>query len=121
MTGSNLIDIIKKAAVDAVDAQKPTAFLFGKVTSVAPLIVTIDQRLVLDESFLILTHTVCDYQTKVTVSMTSQEGGDPIHSHAVSGDTTVTVHNALSVGDGVILMRMQGGQKFLILDKAVMT
>jgi len=30
------------------------------------------------------------------------------------------IHNNLSVGEKVVLLRMQGGQKFIVLDRAVM-
>ena len=42
---------------------------------------------------------------------------DNTHSHAVKGTKTITIYNALKKGDKVILIRQQGGQKFLILDK----
>ena len=40
----------------------------------------------------------------------------PSHVHAV-GTIEVTVHNGLAVGDGVILIRQQEGQKFIVVDR----
>ncbi len=41
------------------------------------------------------------------------------HSHDVNIPVTITIDNSLKKGDSVILARMQGGNKYLILDKAV--
>jgi len=38
------------------------------------------------------------------------------HSHAYTGTKAFTVHNKLKAGDNVVLLRVQGGQKFVILD-----
>lgn len=39
------------------------------------------------------------------------------HQHRISGRKKITVHNALAAGDEVILIRQQGGQKFVVLDR----
>jgi hypothetical protein len=46
-------------------------------------------------------------------------GNDGGHSHDVNIPVTLTIDNSLKKGDSVILVRMQGGNKYLILDKAV--
>jgi hypothetical protein len=44
------------------------------------------------------------------------------HKHAYAGKKTFIVHGELTVGDKVILMREQGGQRFVVLDRVgVMT
>ncbi|GMQ62357.1 DUF2577 domain-containing protein [Vallitalea maricola] len=35
--------------------------------------------------------------------------------------STVTVNNALHIGDKVVLLRAQGGQQYIVLDKVVAT
>jgi hypothetical protein len=40
----------------------------------------------------------------------------PSHKHAV-GKIQITVHNGLVVGDEVILLRQQGGQKYIVVDR----
>lgn len=81
---NSLLFLIKKAAVEAVEAKKPTALMFGKVTSTSPLRVTIEQKLNLSEKQLI-----CG----------------------------MNVIGELAADDEVIILRMQGGQRFLVLDK----
>lgn len=101
---SGIIPTIKKAAVDAVESTKPVNFLFGKVTSVSPLKVQVNPKFVLGAGNLVIADTLTKKSTKVTVN----------------GSTgTVTFDNSLKKGDSVILARMQGGDRYLILDKAV--
>lgn len=41
------------------------------------------------------------------------------HKHGINGKKKITFHNALKTGDSVALMREQGGQRYLIIDKVV--
>ncbi len=41
------------------------------------------------------------------------------HSHKYSGRKTFLVHNGLSVGENVVLIKQKGGQKYLVLDRVV--
>ena len=88
----NLLTIIKKAALDAVNATRPVNVVFGVLASVSPVRVAIDQKLTLDENFLVITKHIDDL-------MLSEE---------------------LTEGDRLVLLQMQGGQRYLILDKVVM-
>ena len=144
----SMIQIIKQAAVEAMDASNPTNVLFGTVLSTNPLQIKIDQKITLTKEFLVLSRNVTDYETTVTVDWQSQNGlttahshsfsgntgnaGDVshnhsfsgntetanlTHSHGIKGDKKITIHTALSTGDEVILLKMQGGQKYVVLDK----
>ena len=53
-----LVKLIKKAAVEAVEAEKPAAACFGRVMGVSPLKIFVDQRFILGEKQLILTSAV---------------------------------------------------------------
>ena len=81
---TKLTALIKKIALEAFHASKPTAVVFGTVTSTDPLSVRISQLIELSSATLIPTSAVKD---------------------------------KLAVGDDVILIRQQGGQKYLVLDK----
>lgn len=104
----NLIELIKKAAVEAVAASKPTSVVYGKVISASPLKIQVDQKLTLDDDFLILTRNV----TSNTATGTTTDGD---HTHSVE----VTIDNSLKLGDRVILLMVQGGQSYIVLDKVV--
>lgn len=130
---SNAVDIVnfvKRAAVEAVDANKPTAIVFGKVTSASPLKINVEQKMTLTAAQLVLTRNVTNFKTSITggniqnyfyvgtePNVTTQPVS-PSHVHAV-GKISVTVHNGLVVGDEVILLRQQGGQKYIVLDRVV--
>lgn len=109
---ATLIQLIKQAAVEAVKASEPSDFVFGTVLSVKPLKIEVDQKLILTEEFLLLTSNVMDYKVKAKM-----------YSIGDSGDGTeqqkMTVYNGLKTGDMVIMLKQQGGQKYVVLDKII--
>ena len=119
---------IKRAAIDAMIATKPMEVCFGQVTSVAPLQILVEQKMTLGQAQLVLCRNVTDYKTQITggnIQNFYYEGSppnistlpvSPSHVHAI-GKIQVTVHNGLVVGDEVILLRQQGGQKYIVMDK----
>lgn len=124
----DLLNTFKKAALEAVNASQPSDFCFGKVTSVKPLKISVDQKMTLGAAQLVLTRNVTDFKTEVTIDWLTEtkSGGSgdssfASHSHAVSGKKEMTIHNALQVGDEVILLKKKGGQKYLVYDRVVKT
>lgn len=123
-----LMKTIKRAALDAVKASKPVEVCFGKVTSVSPLKILVEQKLPLGEGQLILTRNVTNFKTYITggnvknyyYTGSDTDGGTapvvPSHVHAI-GKVQITVHNGLVVDDEVILIRQQGGQKYIVVDR----
>lgn len=123
-TQTNPVELVKRAAQEAAKAGKPVEFRFGTVLSASPLQVRIDQKAPLQEGQLILTRNVTDYEMDITVNhrTESTSGGGTYeafsaHAHAYTGRKKIIVHNALVAGDVVVLLQMQGGKKFLILDR----
>ena len=76
-----LLNLIKRAALEAYESEQMTDLGVGNVECVSPLIVTVEGT-----------------QVKLL-----RRAGEP----------------ELQAGDRVYLMRMRGGQRFLLLDKAV--
>jgi hypothetical protein len=123
-----LMKTIKRASLDAVKASKPVEVCFGKVTSASPLKILVEQKLPLGEGQLILTRNVTNFKTYITggnvknyyYTGSDTDGGTapvvPSHVHAI-GKVQITVHNGLVVGDEVILIRQQGGQKYIVVDR----
>lgn len=130
-----LLEGLNQAALNAYEQSDPMNILFGQVESVAPLKIVVEQRLHLGEKQLILTDNVRDHEVEITVDHFTQNdayletnhghpsvaeaGFDATHKHAYQGRKTFLVHNGLKKGENVILLRMQGGQKFVILDRLV--
>ena len=121
------LQVIKKAAMEAVANSAPADIVYGTVLSVSPLSVYVDQKKSLEAEFLVLTRNVTDFDTEVTVNWrtenTSGGGGGydafSSHSHAISGRKPIRVHNALKVGEKVAMIQMPGGQEYLIIDRVV--
>lgn len=125
-----LVKTIKKAATEAVKAEKPVEVCFGKVISANPLKILVEQKMTLGEKQLVLSRNVTDFKTQISAGNIQNyyyTGGTPpdaptapvqseLHVHAV-GRIEATVYNGLVVGDEVILMRQQGGQKYVVLDR----
>ena len=130
---AGFLNDVKRASVEAVNAGKPFALVFGKVLSVSPLTVEVDQKLKLTEAQLILTNAVRDFTVNMTVDHETEavSHGHPVvdtytgggsatavnHSHPYAGTKSFRVHLALKTGEQVLLLRADGGQKFIILDR----
>lgn len=115
---------VKRAAVEAVNASKPFALTFGTVVSVSPLKIQVDQKLTLVKEQLILTNAVRDYKVYMTMDhMTENTSGGSgesafaSHAHSYKGKKSFTVHMALKNGERVILLRANGGQQYVVLDR----
>ena len=77
------VGLVKRAAVEAVQAKKPLELRFGSVSGVSPLSVKVEEKLTLTSEFLIVPQRLSDLET----------------------------------GDTVALLRMQGGGRYLVLDR----
>lgn len=120
----NLLQILKQISNEANETKHPANILFGEVTKESPLEITIDQKLVLTSEFLVLSRNVTDYEIDMTVDhMTEKTTGGSGHSlfashdHQYTGRKKFLVHNKLLQGEKVIVAVVQGGQKYIILDR----
>lgn len=116
MMATGLIDIMKRAAMEADDSRQPCDLRFGTVTSVKPLKVKITNQFILPESLLVVPEHLTDHDVKVSLKSWGTSSSDS-HSHTISGENTFTIYNALKTGDKVALLRKTGGQSYFILDR----
>ena len=127
---SEIGQLIKRLAADAVEDQKPTAFFLGEVIDTAPLRIRIDPQIILTKEYLILTKNVTDHWEEMTVEHETQpvshshfftcdgarrQTESVSHSHTYTGRKRFLVHNGLKKGDRAILLRLQGGQRYLVI------
>lgn len=121
LDAQKLVMLIKQAAVEAVNAKDPMSLKIGEVVSVSPLKISINQKITIPSSQLLLTNAVRDYMVYMTVNhSTENAGGDESlasHAHKYIGDKKFVVHLGLKAGEKVILLRCDGGQKFIVLDR----
>ena len=114
---SGLVKAMKKAGVEATSAGGPVTVCFGKVTGTSPLQILVDQKMTLGSAQLVLTRNVTDYEVSVTIDWKTEKTQE--HEHALSGEKKMTIHNSLVKGDDVVLLRQQGGQKYIVIDRVV--
>ena len=122
----DLVDSMKKAALEAVENTDPTCIMYGTVISASPLQIQVNTKLILEENQLVLTRNVTDYT--VSVSGSTNSAGGHKHTDSLGGDTSsggghshgissIKFLNALKAGEEVILIRQSGGQEYIVLDR----
>ena len=140
---ADIIEAVKIAAINAVKAGKPVEISFGTVTSTTPLIIDKEQKIQLRDPQLTLTRNVTDYEIEMSISHYTENEGQHTHGyfdsdtgqgssgsatrstdatthrHAYAGRKMFTVHNSLVIGDKVLLLRVQGGQKYVVWDRVM--
>lgn len=98
----SMLETIKMASLQAVDASNPVNVLFGTISSASPLKVNVEQRFSLSSGFLTVAKHLTDYDVDMEIEGELKK---------------VKVKNALKSGDEVILIRKEGGQKYVIVDR----
>lgn len=121
---NQLVELMQQIATNANRATSPVKIEFGTVTRTDPLIINVDQKKVLTHEFLTLCRAVTDYDVDMTVNHVTEKtaggGGDPAfasHMHKYKGTKKFRVLNALKVGEKVAMIAVQGGGKYLIIDR----
>ncbi len=78
MASSNLVQLIKQIAVEAVNASKPCDYNIGTVINTNPLCIKMSQSIIVDEDFLHLTQAVTKNPLKKgdKVLMLRKQGGN---------------------------------------------
>ena len=115
-----LINALKKISVEANEASDPVRIMFGIVTKAEPLTIMVDQRLIIDQSKITLCSSVVERSVKETFNMSTENTNSyTSHNHKIVGQKDVILNFGLKEGEKVILLRIQGGQSFLVLDRVV--
>lgn len=129
-----MINAIKELIENLLERKKMSKLEFGTIESVSPLKVRIDQKHLLEEEDLILSHLVKDYYVDITVQHSTNSiygtwdtshghpnvGNASIptdHKHEYIGRKKILIHNGLLVGEKVVLLRQEGGQLYYIIDR----
>ena len=130
----DFVELMRQIAVQTIDAHKPCNVFFGTVSRVNPLEINIEQKLTLEAEQLILTRNVTEHQTEMTADHQTEDETNHIHSvtdtftgggtsaptihrHTYKGRKMWIVHKGPVVGERVILLRMQGGQRYIVIDR----
>lgn len=94
------MELIKKAANEANEAGSPSTFVYGMVLNPDPIMIQIDgdSKLTLSKEFVVIPEQFTDHEMEVL------DGGR----------RKIRILNALKANEKVILIRQQGGQKYLV-------
>lgn len=138
---TDLIKIIQKTASATIESGSPCNIVFGTVATIEPLTIMTDQKITLNDKQLVLARNCTEFNLEMSVDHetedfvyekehshtgTSADGGSISissyteqgeHTHDYQGRKVFTVHNALIVGEKVILVQMSGGQRFIVVDR----
>ena len=133
MGAVEVLEAMKQMSVDAQNSQKPVIVLFGQVLSVKPLQIKVNQKQTIKENDLILTHAVKDYEVDIEVSHytvnddflqtmhnhpnVAENSFDSHHKHAYKGRKKIKIYNGLKVGENVMMLRQNGGSRYIVLDR----
>lgn len=99
----NLVDLIKQAAIEANEAGSPSTFVYGVVISPDPVMIQVDgdSKLTLSREFVVIPEQFTDHEVEV-----------------LDGDKRkIRILNALKADEKVVLIRQQGGQKYLVVGR----
>lgn len=120
----NLNEVLKQLCLETLNSSMPSGVYFGTVISASPLKISVEQKMTLTEKQLVLTTLVQDFSVNMTVNHTTENksggSGDASfasHNHEYKGTKSFLVHLGLKAGEKVMLIREQGGQKFIVLDR----
>ena len=119
---NELVKAIRQVSNETTEAQGPVNICYGKVLSSSPLSVLVDQKLTLGAAQLVLTRNVTDYEIQLSMERQEFELEENVQesNYQVSADRQcVLIHNALEAGEEILLLRQQGGQKYIIIDRVV--
>lgn len=116
---ADLVRLIKQAAAEAVAAQKPADIRYGTVVCAEPLEILLEQRLTLGAEQLVLPQCMTDHEVEIEAELTSGAAGENAHSHTLPERMKVMVINSLKAGEHVLLLRVPGGQKYIVMGRVV--
>ena len=129
--GDLMYDNVKRAAVKAVLAMNPVNVLYGTVEKAKPLEIRIHEKLKLTEEFLDVTEHLTRHERIVSIDYNNPHtwpetriGDAPKNTSSSPGYDTYNMKYAkmvfddgLKKGDKVVLLRVQGGHRFLVIDR----
>ncbi|WP_317853921.1 DUF2577 domain-containing protein [Chakrabartyella piscis] len=106
-----MVDVIKQLAMDAIGSTSFADICVGVVTSASPLQIQLEEGMVLEERFLILSKNVTEHEETGTLYSQTTNG------YAIQNAYLMVRSLALTTGEQVILMKANGGQTYVVLDR----
>ncbi len=111
-----MLEVIKEAVKQTIEAEKPVNFTIGNVISEEPVKIQITQKLILGKGQLVVPESLTRHFTYMTA--VEDSFNDIKDKSKYNERKKYIVYNGLKVGDKVILARAAGGQKYYVIDRA---
>lgn len=112
-----LIDVMHMIGQQGQKAAQLTDMVFGTVTKVSPLEISVNNTTApLRSQVLLLTSNVIEYKipyTERTRDIVCYENGIPLPADS----QWITLNRPLAVGDKVIMLKVEKGQKYIVLSR----
>lgn len=119
----NLSQVIKKMALDAVEANKPMELVLGSIISINPIKISLSQLLIISENFILNPEGLAGQELTISLdeqTITLKNDEDELKEYTIMPqDLNIKIKSHIKKDDKVFLLRLQGGQKYFILGPLV--
>jgi hypothetical protein len=103
-----MIEVIQKAIKQGIDNAGLVGVMEGEVVSAPPNLkvrLKNNSKLIISKELLVVPQKLTDYTMQCSIMTDTEE------------ITSITLKNNLKIGDKIMLVSFEGGQRFYILDK----
>ena len=104
-----MLEAVKLLAYDVLQQENLTDICYGTVTETEPLKIVLEQKLELTESFLVLSQNVTKHTINYSMRIKNSDE-NWVHYEMI-------VEKQLKKGERVILIKMTGGQRYVVIDR----
>lgn len=107
--GKRMLEAVKLLAYDVLQQENIADICYGTVTAIEPLKIMLEQKLELTEEFLVLSQNVVKHYESFYMRKKNSNGEWEHYE--------IIIEKELKKGERVILMKMTGGQRYVVLDR----
>lgn len=117
---TQLTQIIKRIAVDAIETNKPLDVVIGNIISVEPLKINLSQFVDIKEDMVVIPSEYKEHEGKIIIPEQKinllDENEEEKEYTIKEQEITIKIQSKLKVGMSVYLLRFNKGQKFYMLN-----
>ncbi len=110
-----LVELIQMIAVKGVAGTKPLEVRIGYVRDNSPIKIELIGGFCISDRSIILSDNVQDKHVEVEIDWETETASS--HRHSIRGTKTMCIKNTLNIGDRVLILRKQGGEKHIVVSK----
>ena len=107
--GKRMLEAVKLLAYDVLQQENIADICYGTVTAIEPLKIMLEQKLELTEEFLVLSQNVVKHYESFYMRKKNSNGEWEHYE--------IIIEKELKKGERVILMKMTGGQRYVVLER----